>query len=1027
MAGLPDPVGSMIEALDLEIAHIRRRGHSSRLELRGGVLHSRVERLTIYRFPLAEDLGLRDDTPVKVICGEQELEGSVVAVKEDSILVALEADLGEKIAYALLIADNAFPLERLRARLDEVRDGAVRFNRTLADQVIGEQTITPNRVTVHPSVLKKANEELNDEQQQAIKRACQQSVTFVWGPPGTGKTTVVARIVEVLYHAGYSVLLVSNTNMAVDTALEKIAERLQTDKGFKDGRILRYGPITKESLDRKFGENIGLDRIVERETQALRIRKGKLEAELSMRERRAEVLQQQLLQWETLEQLQRRLAQAHELLREQSQQYELSVSRLAELEQQIEHLEKDIKRAKGMGFVLRLLHGLDPHKLMRERARAIAARSDAELALNEAKSLMNERMTAVERLRQQVAEQRTAVASLPPYHRCRQALMELEAEIQSLKSKLKTIDDEIAGVRQRLLNESRVVATTAYRTYLQNELSRPFDAVVIDEASMVMLPMSFYVAGLASRTVTVSGDFRQLPAIVSSQEQLVREWLQKDVFEKAGIVRQVEVGKLPSHVVGLRKQYRMHEEICRVVNELFYVGRLETAEGTPESEPPRIPWSNKPLAYVDTSNLGGWTARPLQSLSCYNLAHALLVRNLARQLGLGPDELGVVSPYSAQARLLNVLLTEDYGVQGLCSTVHRYQGNERSVMIVEISDSIGAPLSNFMKATAAQDVGARLFNVAISRAKHHVLLVANFGFLRSAAPPSATVLSILDAFEQQGERIEAPEILELASAYWRQGWEQLMGGFPSESAEAGSIYTEGTFYPSFRHDLRRARQSVVVVSPYLTSAGVGRWVEYFRACLMSGVSVRIVTRPPGRQGGVLEHGLADTLEQLRQLGIVVDLRADMHEKMAIIDGEILWHGSLNILSHRDTSESMLRVHSRALCEQMARFFSFKKHGDTDVTDWAAPENPLCPDCGQITVLKSGRRGPYFECAKSCGGKVSSTTSSQRRKSPRKSRSSGASKPCPRQDCDGRLVRRMGRYGPFLGCSRFPKCDYTESI
>lgn len=33
--------------------------------------------------------------------------------------------------------------------------------------------------------------------------------------------------------------------------------------------------------------------------------------------------------------------------------------------------------------------------------------------------------------------------------------------------------------------------------------------------------------------------------------------------------------------------------------------------------------------------------------------------------------------------------------------------------------------------------------------------------------------------------------------------------------------------------------------------------------------------------------------------------------------------------------------------------------------------------------------------------------------------------CPK--CGAELVRRNGKYGPFLGCSTYPKCNYTEKL
>lgn len=35
--------------------------------------------------------------------------------------------------------------------------------------------------------------------------------------------------------------------------------------------------------------------------------------------------------------------------------------------------------------------------------------------------------------------------------------------------------------------------------------------------------------------------------------------------------------------------------------------------------------------------------------------------------------------------------------------------------------------------------------------------------------------------------------------------------------------------------------------------------------------------------------------------------------------------------------------------------------------------------------------------------------------------------CPKTNCPGRLVKRQGRFGDFIGCSEFPKCRYSCSM
>lgn len=64
---------------------------------------------------------------------------------------------------------------------------------------------------------------LNAGQQRAWTACCSPGLHLVWGPPGTGKTKVIAQSLQDLIAKGKSVLLVSMTNIAVDNALAKAA------------------------------------------------------------------------------------------------------------------------------------------------------------------------------------------------------------------------------------------------------------------------------------------------------------------------------------------------------------------------------------------------------------------------------------------------------------------------------------------------------------------------------------------------------------------------------------------------------------------------------------------------------------------------------------------------------------------------------------------------------------------------------------------------------------------------------------
>ena len=75
----------------------------------------------------------------------------------------------------------------------------------------------------------------NKSQQKAVNSSLQNKVTFVWGPPGTGKTRVVAWsiIINLWFNIlnqikNYKVAITAFTNRAIDNALEKIFSNINS-------------------------------------------------------------------------------------------------------------------------------------------------------------------------------------------------------------------------------------------------------------------------------------------------------------------------------------------------------------------------------------------------------------------------------------------------------------------------------------------------------------------------------------------------------------------------------------------------------------------------------------------------------------------------------------------------------------------------------------------------------------------------------------------------------------------------------
>jgi len=91
------------------------------------------------------------------------------------------------------------------------------------------------------------------------------------------------------------------------------------------------------------------------------------------------------------------------------------------------------------------------------------------------------------------------------------------------------------------------------------------------------------------------------------------------------------------------------------------------------------------------------------------------------------------------------------------------------------------------------------------------------------------------------------------------------------------------------------------------------------------VRIAITTRDPYEHDDEYRREEAHrAVAQLQRSGIHVLYTTGHHRKLAIIDRQILYEGSLNILSQNNSCEIMRRIESVQLAWQMARFVGIDK-------------------------------------------------------------------------------------------------------
>ena len=237
-------------------------------------------------------------------------------------------------------------------------------------------------------------------------------------------------------------------------------------------------------------------------------------------------------------------------------------------------------------------------------------------------------------------------------------------------------------VANEILKHAEVVATTCTGAGDPLLESLSFQFVLIDEATLVIEPVSLIPIALDCCQLVLIGDPQQLaPSIPGKrQEGSVADeqvnQLSLTLFHRLSKV-------VPSHVHFLNEQHRMHPSIAKFPSEYFYKCQLKSASCLSEREPLKIPWikEDEPMVFIDASSVEKLEKQV--GTSYCNKTEASLAAKVIKSLinyEISPMEITVLTPYVGQVKCIKeelALVNDKIEV----STIDRFQGRENDVII----------------------------------------------------------------------------------------------------------------------------------------------------------------------------------------------------------------------------------------------------------------------------------------------------------------------------------------------------------
>ena len=307
-----------------------------------------------------------------------------------------------------------------------------------------------------------------------------------------------------------------------------------------------------------------------------------------------------------------------------------------------------------------------------------------------------------------------------------------------IKAKLKDIREELKEHTDYLINKVKVVFSTISNFVINPRLKDgDFDNLIVDEASMLALPQLIALARKVTKRIILVGDFQQLSPITVAGVPLLKD----NVFKLCSI--DIEHTDHPA-LRPLLNQRRSNPKLVDIINRPFYAGNLHAENKKHNSIIARPPFSE---CVVGICSVNDGEVRFTKGGTRQNLANANAVMNLVDLYSKEKEErysIGIITPYRGQVSLLKAYFIEkEYNLsfqdRVKIGTVHTFQGSECDVIIFDMVDC-----SKFEKGKAvypgklyAGEQGEQLLNVAISRARHKLIVVCDSEYLDS--PPGDAI------------------------------------------------------------------------------------------------------------------------------------------------------------------------------------------------------------------------------------------------------------------------------------------------
>lgn len=623
---------------------------------------------------------------IYVTCDEKKIEYYLNHETDRYIRIKLE-DYGKKskLKRQKEILKKLFLQETANPNLREIVDGNFFYSAKEPDI----KALKPN---------------LNVNQNQAFVGALNaEDIYLIQGPPGTGKTTIISELLKTLVAEDKSILISSETHVAVDNVLERVKhfEKIVPLRLGNEEKIgiesLEYLPekVAKATLEKSIKEQNILRKKGYDVEALLKSKNEKYDQIIKNLLRDKKKYQDQLPEGALSKKLIDDISQFESLLNDYNEQY------------LVYQRSDEIQSASAIG----IKHKQKRMELKKKKIIEQIGQDDSFLVTIHK---IKEQTDVINKIDQQIDLCKIK------FEQEKAELARHVAEKNELLNKSEMIREEWEHISQSretqteieniYMNSANVIFSTCSGIAAKannNFFTKTYDYVIVDEAARcnmldLLIPLSL------GRKIILVGDHKQLfPMIEKCSDDKEMSEEEMEMLKNHILFKYLFENNVPDgYKQMLNVQYRMPSDVSQFVSHNFYDDGLECGKENKNANT---------MVMIDCE-----TSKERKKGDSYqNVEEVKIIVNLLEKLEVEYSEktsVGIICMYKKQAELIEAELKDLYFeyLNIECNTVDAFQGKEKHTIILNTVRS--KRTSNFFKEE-------NRINVAVSRTQNKLYIV----------------------------------------------------------------------------------------------------------------------------------------------------------------------------------------------------------------------------------------------------------------------------------------------------------------